>query len=279
MDTHHTAAGWDAASALSAATDFAAPRSPCRVRAEAAPGPLLFSLALLFVAIALTVGMTRRRPAFRALRLLRRGDYAAAEAHIRRRLAARSGDGAVDSALRYNLAVTLHRQGRFAESLAELEQIATDQLDPSLRGAASALFGWNLLYLGADFPRAERCLHDSGPLLERPTTQLGLALLAHYNGDPARGQAILAQVRADPDRRTRIVRAAAGGSVLVIDAEFEALIEEHLLGLIARARGDLATARGHFIRVAHAAHPSFYPRHAAALASESGWALPPGPTA
>ncbi len=212
-------------------------------------------------------------PALRAIRLLNSGRYLEAETYLRE-VVARGQTTAIRNAGRYNLAVALHRQGRFDESLAALDGIPLHELDPSLHGAANALYGWNLIFLRQNLDHAECCIRASGPLFDRPTTQFALAYLFMLVGRQQEADDIVRRVTSSaPDRRT--VVGVDRGSALVIDREFESLIEEHLLGLCAYERGNLALARQHLSRVACTGHTSFYPRHAAAVLATIGGNLLP----
>jgi tetratricopeptide (TPR) repeat protein len=230
---------------------------------------LIAALTLAFGALAGSVF-----PALRSIRLLNEGRYPEAERFLAE-VVETTNRPAIRNAARYNLAVSLHRQGRFEESLIQLEQIPLHELDASLHGAANALYAWNLIFARRDLDRAEACIRASGPLEYRATTQFALAYLRMLQGRRAEADAILRAVTSRPPDRRSVVGTGAG-SALVIDQQFEAIIEEHLLGLCAMERGDVTLARQHFARVAHTAHPSFYPRHAAALLAQIGAPLLPG---
>jgi len=234
----------------------------------------MFALALILLTTIAAVSFARAAaPSVHAIRLLGAGRYDDAERHLRRQLEGTVAGDPATYATRYNLAVALHRQGRFDESLVVLDGVPVASLDASLHGAANALYGWNLLHAGLDLPRAEQCLLCAGPLLERPTTQLGLAYLAYLRRDFLRGDAFFHRAVATSGLRHGMVAMENVASILIIDRAFERLIEEHLLGLCALERGDVATARAHLMRVAHTAHPSFYPRHAAFWLSRAGTPL------
>lgn len=233
---------------------------------------LLFTLCACTIVAAAVGGSVL--PALKSIRLLNEGRYQDAERFLIGVIATANHPN-VRNAARYNLAVALHRQGRFAESLRELEQIPLHELDPSLHGAANALYGWNLIFLRRDLDRAEACIDASGPLASRATTRFAMAYLRMLQGRRVEADAILRAVTSQPPDRRNIV-GSGQGSALVIDQRFESIIEEHLLGLCALERGDERLARQHFVKVAHTAHPSFYPRHAAALLGQLGGHLLPG---
>lgn len=236
--------------------------------------PLGFVLfALTFSAFTLVAAAMAGNvfPALRSIRLLNEGRYADAETYLRG-VIADADRASVRNAARYNLAVALHRQGRFAESLAELNVLPLGELDPSLHGAANALYGWNLIFLRRDLAQAERCIHASGPLASRATTRFALAYLHALRGEHTAAEGIIRAVTSQPPERKSVV-GSGQGSALVIDRRFESIIEEHLLGLCALERGDVGLAQTHFLRVAHSGHPSFYPRHAAGLLGQVGHPL------
>lgn len=233
---------------------------------------VFFVLTVSAFSLVAAAGAGNVFPALRAIRLLNEGRYIEAENYLRG-VVVHAQRASVRNAARYNLAVSLHRQGRFEESIAQLELIPVAELDASLHGAANALYGWNLVFLKRDLDRAESCIHAAGPLVTRATTQFALAYLYLLRGERSRADAILHAVTSrPPDRKT--VLGANQGSALVIDQRFEAIIEEHLLGLCAMERGDQGLARHHFSKVAMSGHPSFYPRQAAALLSSIGYGLP-----
>lgn len=233
---------------------------------------VLFVLTVSAFSLVAAAGAGNVFPALRAIGLLNEGRYIEAETYLRG-VVTHAQRSSVRNAARYNLAVSLHRQGRFEESLAQLEFIPLAELDASLHGAANALYGWNLVFLKRDLDRAERCIQSAGPLVTRATTQFALAYLYLLRGERARADAILHAVTSrPPDRKT--VLGANQGSALVIDQRFEAIIEEHLLGLCAMERGDHRLAVHHFHKVAASGHPSFYPRQAAQLLTHVGYGLP-----
>lgn len=233
---------------------------------------VFFVLTVSALSVVAAAGAGNALPALRAIRLLNEGRYIEAENYLRG-VVAQAQRPAVRNAARYNLAVSLHRQGRFEESLAQLEFIPVSELDPSLHGAANALYGWNLLFLKRDLDRSEQCIQTAGPLLTRATTQFALAYLYLLRGERGRADAILHSVTSrPPDRKT--VLGAHQGSALVIDQRFEALIEEHLLGLCAFERGDHNLAGHHFHKVATSGHPSFYPRQAGEFLQRLGYGHP-----
>lgn len=233
---------------------------------------VFFLLTVSAFSLVAAVGAGNVFPSVRSLRLLNEGRYIEAENYLRG-VVNRAERAPVRNAARYNLAVSLHRQGRFEESLAQLEFIPLAELDASLHGAANALYGWNLVFLKRDLGRAESCIHSAGPLTTRATTQFALAYLYLLRGERARADAILHSVTSrPPDRRTLL--GANQGSPLVIDQRFEAIIEEHLLGLCAMERGNRPLAVHHFHKVAMSGHPSFYPRQAATLLTHIGYGLP-----
>lgn len=224
--------------------------------------------AFALVATAGAVSLGSVYPALRSIRLLNDGKYREAEVYLRGLLTSYE-QPTICNAARYNLAVALHRDGRFQASLTELDILPLHELDPSLHGAANALYAWNLIFLRRDLDRARQCIQAAGPLAQRATTQFALAYIHMLQGDRAAADRILHSVTSRPAVRQRIV-GAHQGSALVIDRKFEAIIEEHLLGLCAYERRDLPLARAHFLRVANARHPSFYPRHAVSYLNQIG---------
>ncbi len=229
---------------------------------------VLFALTLSAFTLVAVATAGSVFPALRSIRLLNDGRYGEAEAYLRT-LVAETDRASIRNAARYNLAVALHRQGRFEESLHELTVLPLAQLDPSLHGAANALYAWNLVFLRRDLDQAQRCIASSGPLANRATTQFALAYIHMMKGERLIADGILRAVTSRPPVRQTIV-GTGQGSALVIDRRFEALIEEHLLGLCAFERGDISLARAHFMKVAHSGHPSFYPRHAAGMLAQVG---------
>ncbi len=233
---------------------------------------VFFVLTVSALSVVAAAGAGNVFPALRAIRLLNEGRYIEAENYLRG-VVAQAQRSSVRNAARYNLAVSLHRQGRFEESLGQLELIPLPELDPSLHGAANALYGWNLLFLKRDLERSEKCIQAAGPLSTRATTQFALAYLYLLKGERARADAILHAVTSRPPDRKSVL-GAQQGSALVIDQRFEAIIEEHLLGLCAYERRDQNLARHHLYKVAMSGHPSFYPRQASALLQRLGSGLP-----
>ncbi|MFT6396230.1 MAG: tetratricopeptide (TPR) repeat protein [Bradymonadia bacterium] len=233
---------------------------------------VFFVLTVSALSVVAAAGAGNVFPALRAIRLLNEGRYIEAENYLRGVVAQAQRPG-VRNAARYNLSVSLHRQGRFEESLAQLEMIPLTELDSSLHGAANALYGWNLLFLKRDLDRSEKCIQAAGPLITRATTQFALAYLYLLRGERSRADAILHAVTSKPPDRKSVL-GAGQGSALVIDQRFEAIIEEHLLGLCAFERGDQNLAQHHFHKVAMSGHPSFYPRQATEILQRLGYGFP-----
>ena len=234
---------------------------------------VLFALIVSMTSLAAAAVAGQVMVAMKPIRLLNDGRYADAERYLRTQVAQAQRPSVRNAGL-YNLAVALHRQGRFEESLADLEKIYVAQLDPSLHGAANALYGWNLVFLRRDLDKAERCIQVSGPLAARATTRFALAYLMLLRGRRVEADTIIREVTSSPPDRREFLT-TRGGSALVIDQRFESVIEEHLLGLCGYERGEMSLARRHFTKVAHSAHPSFYPRHATSLLAQIGGHLLP----
>lgn len=151
----------------------------------------------------------------------------------------------VRSAARYGVAASLHMTGDFAGSLATLEGIDRDRLDPNLRYAVASLEAANLVLVRRDPSRAIARLESVAAIHQPPED---LLLLAHAKRALGDGEAAEALFRRAGDRRgapqTRLGRTILLERRAHHDAIFHALRGLYLLdtGRAAEAEADFARA-------------------------------------
>lgn len=220
----------------------------------------LVVLVLPVVFAAVLVRDVRR--AWRSIRFMQKGRYR--EARGAHELLGRSWMGllpGVRSASRYSVALTLHMEGDFEGSLAELATLDRRSLDRHLTYAVSSLEATNLVLVGRDPARAVKLLEDVASIHQPPEDLLFLAHARHALGEVQAAEELLA--RAGKTREGGGVR--VGRTVLIEDRAHHDAIFHTMRGLLLIKLGRNDEAMHDFRRAGESPLSNCYTERARAL--------------